>query len=263
LSLKLKGIIKLVIFFLIGGKSLKASLFVTCIVDSFYPEVGESMFKILKKHDVSLNLPLEQTCCGQPAFNSGYWDDAREVAKTLFKAFENSDYVISPSGSCVAMLHHSFPQLFKDDKQYQPKVQALADKTYEFTQFLVDVLGVEDLGAEVNAKVTYHPSCHATRILGVKDTALKLLQHVKGLEYVELPNSGDCCGFGGTFAVKMAAVSEEMVEDKVQNILKSGAEIVTGVDLGCLMNIGGRLEHQGHKVRAVHIAQLLAEGMKL
>ncbi len=242
---------------------MKASLFVTCIVDSFYPEVGESMFKILKKQGVGLNLPVEQTCCGQPAFNSGYWDDAREVAKTLFKAFAGSEYVIAPSGSCVAMVRHSFPQLFANDQEYGPKVEALANKTYEFSQFLVDVLGIVDLDAKLNARVCYHPSCHATRILGVKDVPLKLLQHVQGLEYVELPNSGDCCGFGGTFSVKMAAVSEEMVEDKVQNILKSGAEIVTGVDLGCLMNIGGRLEHQGHKVKAVHIAQLLAEGMNL
>ena len=242
---------------------MKASLFITCISDNFFPEVGESVVKILKQQGVKLDFPPEQTCCGQPAFNSGYWDEAREVARSVLKAFEHSAYVVSPSGSCVAMIHHGFPELFKDDNELEPKVQALIKKTYEFTQFLVEVLEVKDLGARFKGKVAYHPSCHATRILGIKNSPIKLLQHVSELELVDLPNASDCCGFGGTFAVKMAAVSEEIVEDKVKNILQSGAEIVTGVDLGCLMNIGGRLQHQGHKVRALHIAQLLAEGITL
>ncbi|HWJ02383.1 MAG TPA: (Fe-S)-binding protein, partial [Verrucomicrobiae bacterium] len=198
---------------------MKASLFITCLSDSFFPEVGESMVKILRRQGVELDLPPEQTCCGQPAFNAGYWDDAREVAKSLLMAFEHSEYVVSPSGSCVAMVHHGFPLLFEGDKEWEPRVKALIPKTFEFCQFLVEVLGVKNLGASLNAKVTYHPSCHATRILGVGDSPRELLHHVKGLEFVELPNAWECCGFGGTFAVKMAAVSEAMVEDKVKNIL--------------------------------------------
>ncbi|MDA8441380.1 MAG: (Fe-S)-binding protein [Peptococcaceae bacterium] len=240
---------------------MKASFFVTCIADNFFPEVGECVIKLLNGQGIKLDFPPEQTCCGQPAFNSGYWDEARDVAKGMIEAFAASDYVISPSGSCVAMFKIDYPLLFQGDAQWEVKVKQLGEKTFEVTQFLVNVLHLENLGARYPAKVTYHPSCHATRLLGIKDEPLKLLRQVQDLELVELPNASDCCGFGGTFAVKMAAVSEEMVEEKVQNILRSGADVVTGVDLGCLMNIGGRLQHQGHAVRAVHITQLLAEGM--
>ena len=241
---------------------MKASLFVTCIADNFFPQVGESVVKILKKNGVEIDFPEEQTCCGQPAFNAGYWDEAREVAKGLIKAFEKSEYVVSPSGSCVAMIKEDYPQLFAGDSLWETKIQELGDKTYEFSQFLVNVLKIEDIGACKKAKVVYHPSCHATRLVGIKEEPLTLLNNVKELKLLDLPNADQCCGFGGTFSVKMSAVSEEIVEEKVKNILQSGADIVTGVDLGCLMNIGGRLEHQGHAVQAIHIAQLLAEGME-
>lgn len=171
--------------------------------------------------------------------------------------------MVSPSGSCVAMIKHDYPMLFEGDRDWENRIKELAAKTYEFTQFLVNVLKIEDVGIRRKAKVVYHPSCHATRLMGIKEEPLRLLRNVKELELLELPNADQCCGFGGTFSVKMAAVSEEMVEEKVNNILQSGAEIVTGVDLGCLMNIGGRLEHQGHQVKALHIAQLLAEGIKV
>ena len=241
---------------------MKASLFVTCIADNFFPQVGESVVKILKKGGVELDFPDEQTCCGQPAFNAGYWDEAREVAKGLIKAFEKSEYVVSPSGSCVAMIKEDYLQLFAGDQLWESRMRELGDKTYEFTQFLVNVLKVEDIGCRRKAKVVYHPSCHATRLLGIQEEPLKILHNVKELELLDLPHADQCCGFGGTFSVKMAAVSEEIVEEKVRNILQSGADIVTGVDLGCLMNIGGRMEHQGHPVEAIHIAQLLAEGME-
>lgn len=242
---------------------LKASLFVTCIVDNFYPTVGESVVRILRKHGVSVDFPEQQTCCGQPAFNAGYWDEARAVAQNLIMAFEKSEAVVCPSGSCVAMIKHDYPMLFNDDPVWQPRMQELAAKTYEFTQFLVNVLKVEDLGAKRNVKAVYHPSCHATRLMGIQQEPLKLLRHIEGLQLLDLPHADQCCGFGGTFSVKMPAVSVEMVEEKVQNILSTGAEIVTGVDLGCLMNIGGRLEKGGHSVRIVHIADLLAGGMAL
>ena len=241
---------------------MKASLFVTCIADNFFPKVGESVVKILKKGGVVLDFPDEQTCCGQPAFNAGYWDEAREVAKGLIKAFEKSEYVVSPSGSCVAMIKEDYPQLFAGDGLWESRMRELGNKTYEFTQFLVNVLKVEDIGCRRKVKAVYHPSCHATRLLGIKEEPLRLLNNIKELELLDLPHADQCCGFGGTFSVKMAAVSEEIVEEKVRNILQSGADIVTGVDLGCLMNIGGRMEHQGHPVQAIHIAQLLAEGME-
>lgn len=244
------------------GFLLKASLFITCIADNFFPQVGDSVAKILRRNGVDLDFPKDQTCCGQPAFNAGYWDEARDVAKGLIRTFEKSEYVVSPSGSCVAMIKHDYPQLFAGDQLWESRVKELAAKTYEFSQFLVNVLKVEDVGARQKMKVVYHPSCHATRIMEIHEEPLKLLHRVKGLELLELPNADQCCGFGGTFSVKMAAVSEEIVEDKVRNIMQSGADIVTGTDLGCLMNIGGRLEHQGHSVQAIHIAQLLAEGME-
>lgn len=244
------------------GFLLKASLFITCIADNFFPQVGDSVVKILRKNGVDLDFPKDQTCCGQPAFNAGYWNEARDVAKGLIQTFEKSEYVVSPSGSCVAMIKHDYPQLFAGDQLWESRVKELAAKTYEFSQFLVNVLKVEDVGARQKMKAVYHPSCHATRIMEIHEEPLKLLRNIKDIELLELPNADQCCGFGGTFSVKMAAVSEEIVEDKVRNILLSGADIVTGTDLGCLMNIGGRLEHQRHPVQAIHIAQLLAEGME-
>lgn len=246
----------------LGGISLKASLFVTCIADNFFPQVGESVVKILRKGGVELDFPRDQTCCGQPAFNAGYWDEARELAKGLIKTFEKSQYVVSPSGSCIAMIKDDYPQLFAGDPVWEERSRELGEKAYEFTQFLVNVLQIDDLGARKKVKVVYHPSCHATRLVGIEEEPIRLLRRVKDLELLELPGADQCCGFGGTFSVKMAAVSEEIVEEKVRNILQSGADIVTGVDLGCLMNIGGRLDHQGHPVQSVHIAQLLAEGMQ-
>jgi L-lactate dehydrogenase complex protein LldE len=241
---------------------LKTSLFITCIADNFFPEVGVSVVKILRKNGVDVDFPRQQTCCGQPAFNAGYWDEAKQLAKNFIRTFEKSATVVSPSGSCVAMIKHDYPLLFAGDPEWEARSKELGDKTYEFTQFLVNVLKIDDLGARQKAKVVYHPSCHATRLMEIREEPLKLLRQVRDLELLELPNAEQCCGFGGTFSVKMAAVSEEIVAEKVENILRSGADIVTGVDLGCLMNIGGRLQHQGHPVQARHIAQLLAEGME-
>jgi L-lactate dehydrogenase complex protein LldE len=241
---------------------MRVSLFITCLADLYYPEVGESVVRLLHRYGCEVDFPELQTCCGQPAFNSGYQDEAREVARSLIRAFEHSDYVVSPSGSCTGMIHHYYPYLFENEPEWKAKAEALVQKTYEFSQFLVNVLGVKDLGAEFPEKVTYHPSCHAMRLLGVKQEPMELLRNVRGMEFVELPHKEDCCGFGGTFAVKMADMSEAMVCEKASHVAETKASVLVGTDMGCLMNIGGRLNKEGKPIRVMHLAQLLEEGVK-
>lgn len=240
---------------------MKVSLFITCLSDAIYPRVGEAMARLLAKHGVKLEFPPVQTCCGQPAFNSGYWNEARATAKTIIEAFEDSDFVISPSGSCTGMIHH-YPKLFENDPVMLDKAVKLQRKSYEFTQFLVNVLGVTDVGASFPYKVTYHPSCHGSRLLGVKDEPLALMEQVKGLEFVPLPFAEDCCGFGGTFAVKMADISGAMVTEKADHVKETEAQVLVGLDMACLMNIAGNLRYRGEPVRVMHLAELLYEGVK-
>lgn len=240
---------------------MKVSLFITCLSDALYPRVGEAMVRLLARYGVRLEFPQTQTCCGQPAFNSGYWEEARKSAKTILEAFEDSDFVISPSGSCTGMIHH-YPKLFENDPVWLPKAEALRRKSYEFTQFLVQVLGVRDVGAVFPHKVTYHPSCHGSRLLGVKDEPVELLRNVKGLEFVPLPFAEDCCGFGGTFAVKMADISGAMVTEKSDHVVETEAEVLVGIDMACLMNIAGNLRYRGENVRVMHLAELLEEGVQ-
>lgn len=242
---------------------MKASIFITCLCDNFYPEVGDAMLRILRKYGVTVDFPPEQVCCGQPAFNTGYWDDAREVARTVLEAFKDSEYIIAPSGSCIAAIKEYYPVLFENYPEERLIVNRIIDRIYEFSQFLVQVLKVTDVGARFPYRVTYHPSCHGSRLLGLSPFILELLNNVKDLEYIELPDGHDCCGFGGTFAVKMPEISESMVNEKVQHVLETGAEVLTGMDMGCLMNIGGKIQKDGHNVRVMHIAQLLDEGMRL
>jgi L-lactate dehydrogenase complex protein LldE len=242
--------------------TLKVSLFITCLVDNFFPNVGEAMVRILHHYGVDVDLPESQTCCGQPAFNSGYVKEARAAAKTLLDAFDGADYVVSPSGSCTGMIHHYFPQLFQDHPIDSARARALVDKTFELSQFLVNILNVTDVGARFPHTVTYHPSCHGLRLLGVKDEPLQLLSHVQDLRLVPLTGANDCCGFGGTFAVKMHDISTAMVSEKADRVVESGAEVLVGTDAGCLMNIGGRLRKQGQPVRVMHLAELLWEGMQ-
>jgi len=240
---------------------MKVSLFITCLSDAIYPRVGEAMVRLLARYGVALQFPTVQTCCGQPAFNSGYWKEARDSARTILDAFEDSDFVIAPSGSCIGMLHH-YPKLFENDPVMLARSEALRAKSYEFTQFLVNVLEVTDVGAEFPHKVTYHPSCHGTRLLGVKEEPLALMKKVKGLELIPLPFAEDCCGFGGTFAVKMADISGAMVTEKVDHVLETEAEVLVGLDMACMMNIAGNLRYREKPVRVMHLAELLYEGVK-
>ncbi|MGM1020297.1 MAG: (Fe-S)-binding protein [Bacillota bacterium] len=240
---------------------MKVSLFITCLSDAIYPRVGEAMARLLARYGVQLDFPKVQTCCGQPSYNSGYWDETRAAAKTILKAFDDSDFVVSPSGSCTYMIHH-YPELFKDEPEWLDSARRLEQKTYEFTQFMVQVLGVTDVGASFPHTVTYHPSCHGTRLLGVKEEPMQLLGSVKGLQLVPLPFAEDCCGFGGTFAVKMPDISGAMVTEKVDHIRETEAEVLVGLDMACLMNIAGNLRYRKEPVRVMHLAELLYEGVK-
>lgn len=240
---------------------MKVSIMITCLADAIYPKVGEAMARILARFGIEADFPQLQTCCGQPAFNSGYWDEARASALTMLEAFQESDFVVTPSGSCAGMIHHYYLKLFESDEARYRQAEELIDKTYEFSRFLVHVMGVTDVGAHFPHKVTYHPSCHGSRLLGVKDEPLKLLEHVRGLELIPLPYAEDCCGFGGTFSVKMSDISGAMVSEKVDHVLETKAEVLVGIDLGCLMNIAGHLRHRGQSLRVMHLAELLDEGM--
>lgn len=235
---------------------MKVSLFVTCLVDLFQGDVGKDTVQLLERLGCEVDFPRRQTCCGQPAYNTGYLNESKESMKKMIRAFEKSEIVVTPSGSCGAMFKE-YPEIFAGDPEWEEKAQQLADKTYELTEFIVDVLKIEDVGASLKGRATYHTSCHMTRLLGVKDAPFRLLQHVKGLELVPLKNSHDCCGFGGTFSVKMSEISEEMVEEKARHVEETGAEFLIGADAGCLMNIGGRLSRKGSPVQVLHIATVL------
>lgn len=240
---------------------MKVSLFITCLSDAIYPRVGEAMVRILARYGIQLDFPKVQTCCGQPAYNSGYFDEARAAARTILDAFDDSDFVVSPSGSCTYMVHH-YSNLFQEEPEMLEKAKRLEAKTYEFTQFLVHVMGIKDLGAVFPHKVTYHPSCHGSRLLGVKNEPMSLLQEVKGIDLVPLPFAEDCCGFGGTFAVKMADISGAMVTEKAEHVVETEAEVLVGLDMACLMNIAGQLRYRNQPVRVMHLAELLYEGVK-
>jgi L-lactate dehydrogenase complex protein LldE len=235
---------------------MKVSLFATCLVDMFQGDVGKATVELLERLGCEIDFPESQICCGQPAYNSGYVEETKPAMKKMIQAFEHSEYVVSPSGSC-AYFFKEYPHIFKGDPVWEPKAQALADKTYELTQFIVDVLGVKDVGAQLEGTATFHTSCHMTRLLGVKEAPMELLKNVKGLEFTELPDKDKCCGFGGTFSVKMAHISEQMVDEKVQRVEETKADILIGADAGCLMNIGGRIERKGTPVKVMHIAEVL------
>ena len=234
-----------------------ASLFVTCIIDQLYPEVGVSVVRVLRKLGVKVAFPQDQTCCGQPLYNSGFTRQARQLAQRVIKSFGSSQYVVVPSGSCAAMMRVFYLDLFEDDPHLHQQAQQLASRVYEFSEFLVDVLGVEDVRAVYPGTATYHPSCHLLRELEVREAPQKLLAKVAGLELVDLPRQETCCGFGGAFSVKYPHISEDMVADKVSNITSTGADTLVSCDMGCLMNIGGALSRQGHDVKVRHLAQVL------
>jgi L-lactate dehydrogenase complex protein LldE len=233
-------------------------LFITCIMDTLYPEIGEAVVRVLQRAGARVEFPAEQTCCGQPAFNAGMRNQALPLAIHAIQVFEKTQGpVIIPSGSCTAMIRHSYLELFAEDPQWLPRARALAARTYEFTEFLVDYMGVTDVGARYPGKITYHSSCHLLRSLGVDRQPRALLAGLRDAELVDLPYTTECCGFGGVFSVKQPEISSAMLERKIANIEASGAPLVVTCDAGCKTNINGGLHRQGKTQRAVYIAELL------
>ncbi|MGW2559149.1 (Fe-S)-binding protein [Streptomyces sp. NPDC001514] len=231
---------------------MRVALFVTCVNDALYPSTGVATVRLLERLGVDVDFPAGQTCCGQPQFNTGYRRETEPLVRRTARVFEGYEYVVTPSGSCAAMVRHHYPRLGG------ASAVSLASRTYELTEFLVDVLGVTDVGAYFPYKVTYHPSCHGLRLLGLGERPRRLLEAVKGLELLELPGADECCGFGGTFAVKNADVSTAMGEDKVRHAASTGAAVLCGADNSCLMHLGGILRRQDAPLRALHIAEILA-----
>ena len=245
---------------MVDSSQIRASLFVTCLVDQLFPEVGEAVVGVLRRQGVRVDFPPGQTCCGQPLFNSGFRRDAAELGKRVLDEFKDAEYVVVPSGSCASMMKVFYPEILRGDSTYGPKAKALSGKVYEFSQFLVKVMGVEDVGAKHDGKVTYHPSCHLLRELEAKEEPVSLIKGVKGLVYAPLEDAETCCGFGGTFSVKYPDISQAMLDDKVDNVVKSGASTVTACDASCLMQIRGGLRRRGAKVEARHLAEILWDG---
>jgi L-lactate dehydrogenase complex protein LldE len=235
-----------------------ATLFIQCLVDTHYPEVAEAMVSVLRRLGISLTCPGDQTCCGQPAFNSGYRRQARIAAQHFIEVFEDAKIIVCPSGSCVNMVRHHYAELLQNDSKWLKRARHLAQRTFEFSEYLVDVLGVDDLGARFEGRVTYHDACHLLRGIGVRQQPRTLLKHVSGLDFIEMPDSDYCCGFGGTFSVKYPEISDAMVTDKVKNIMATQADAVVGCDMGCLMNIQGKLSRLGSPIKVMHLAQILA-----
>jgi L-lactate dehydrogenase complex protein LldE len=232
-------------------------LFATCLVDSLFPEVGEAVVEVLSGVGVRVSVPSDQTCCGQPAFNAGHLGPARRMARYTIEVLEDTvGPIIVPSGSCAAMIRKGYLELFDDDPEWIPRAREISERTYEFSEFLVDRLGVTELGAKYSGRLAYHPSCHLLRELGVDHQPLALLGEVAGAEIHTLEPV--CCGFGGLFAVDQPDISTEILTRKLKQVTASGADVVVGCDVSCLMHIEGGLRHNGSIIRCAHVAQILA-----
>lgn len=236
----------------------RVGLFVTCLVDVFRPAVGFAAVKLLQDAGCTVAVPAGQTCCGQPAYNSGDRADSKALARQVLDAFEEFDYVVAPSGSCSGMIKEHYPALFADDPALQQRAQALADKTFELISFLVDVRGMENVTSDYAGSVTYHDSCAGLRELGIKQQPRTLLKTIPGLELREMEDSEVCCGFGGTFCIKYPDISNRMVSDKIANIQATGADLLLAGDLGCLLNMAGKLKRLDSPIQVRHVAEILA-----
>jgi L-lactate dehydrogenase complex protein LldE len=242
-------------------RSVRVALFVPCYVDLINPEVGVSMVRVLRRLGVELVYPEGQTCCGQPAFNSGFFDEARTVARHFLNVFEKErwDYVVCPSGSCATMVSHYYPFIMQRTPE-ESSSETLGHRVREFSDFLVNVLRVNDLGARYEGRAVFHCGCHQRRELGMLEEPRELLRSVEGLELLDWENEELCCGFGGTFAVKMPDVSTAMADEKIEALEKSGADTLISGDSSCLMHLSGRLKRTGHDTRVYHLAQILDSG---
>ena len=242
----------------VSAELSRPALFVTCLVDQLYPGAAAAAAAVLRRAGAEVTVPRGQTCCGQVAFNDGFRPQAQAMARRFVEVFESAPAVVTPSGSCAAMVREFYPRLLRDDAALAARVAAVARRTYELSEYLVDVLGVEDAGARFPHRVVYHPACHGLRTLGVRRQPLRLLSRVADLELLPLAGAEECCGFGGMFAVKYAALSSSMLAAKLAAIEASAAEFVTATDVSCLMHIDGGLRRRGSRVRTIHLAEILA-----
>ncbi|MFN8290722.1 MAG: (Fe-S)-binding protein [Chitinophagaceae bacterium] len=238
---------------------MNVQLFIPCFVDQLYPGTAFNMIKVLEKAGCTVNYNANQTCCGQPAFNAGFWDESRAVCTKFLKDFSGSEYIVSPSASCVGFVRNYYGKLFADSSLHHD-VQDTGKRIFELSDFLVNILKIEDLGASLPGKATYHDSCAGLRECGIKQEPRKLLANVKGLQLAEMKEVETCCGFGGTFAVKFEGISIGMGEQKVENALETGADYLISTDLSCLMHLQGYIDHKGYKLQTLHIADVLASG---
>jgi L-lactate dehydrogenase complex protein LldE len=242
---------------------MRVQLFGTCMIDTFFPETGTAVLKLLRHFGVEVVYPNGQTCCGKPPDSGGYARESRKAAEHFISVFGGgSDPIVVPSGSCASMVKNHYPELFEDNPAMSERSRAIAGRTYELTQFLVHVLKAHDARLTAKGRITYHASCQLTRELGVKDEPLLLLQSLKGSEFVPMPNADRCCGFGGIFMAKMPEISKALADEKLDTILGTGADTVTGCDHGCLMNIADAIRRRGSEVAVKHIAAVLAEGLQ-
>jgi L-lactate dehydrogenase complex protein LldE len=239
---------------------MRVALMVTCLNDALFPEAGTATVTLLRRLGVDVDFPEQQTCCGQPMINTGYVDEAVPLVRNFTETFEGYDAVVTPSGSCAGSVRHQHEIVARrsGDPALRAAVRELSPRVFELSEFLVDELGVEDVGAHFAHTVTYHPTCHSLRLLGVGERPVRLLRNVRGLTLVDLPAAAECCGFGGTFAVKNADTSVAMGADKARHVVDTGAEVLTAGDSSCLMQIGGLLSRQRSGVRVLHLAQILA-----
>lgn len=243
----------------IDNQQMKVSLFVTCLVDQLWSSIGTSTVAVLQRAGCEVEFDDRQTCCGQPAFNTGYRKEAQQVAKQFIEVFEESkaDAIVSPSGSCTAMVHH-FSELFSEEPQWLERAQVIASRTHELSSFLIRVLKIEDVGASWRGRLAWHDACHGLRDLNIKLEPRRLIRNVRGAEFIEIENAESCCGFGGTFSVKYPEISLAILDQKIEAIERAGVQAVVSGDASCLMQIGGRLSRKGSHVRVMHLAELLA-----
>jgi len=238
---------------------MNVQIFIPCFVDQLYPDTAFNMVKVLEKAGCTVSYNTNQTCCGQPAFNAGFWSEAKDVCSKFLKDFSGDDYIVSPSASCTGFVRNYYSKLF-DNSSMHNDVKNLGKRIYEFSEFMVQVLNIENVGAVLNGKATYHDSCAGLRECKIKTEPRKLLSNVKGLELTELNDVETCCGFGGTFAVKFESISIAMGEQKVENALATGAEYLISTDLSCLMHLQGYIDNKKYKLKTMHLADVLASG---
>lgn len=238
---------------------MNVQLFIPCFVDQLYPQTAFNMIKVLEKAGCTVSYNASQTCCGQPAFNAGYWDEAKSVCIKFLKDFSGRDIIVAPSASCVGFVRNYYSKLFENSSMHH-EVADIGKKIFEFSEFMIEILKVDDVGAKLKGKATYHDSCAGLRECKIKEEPRRLLSHVKGLELTEMNDVETCCGFGGTFAIKFEAISVAMGEQKVENALATGADYLISTDTSCLMHLQGYINHKGYKLQTMHLADVLASG---